>query len=54
MGEGVKKTADSFRRAGVRSVTVRLYPGGRHEMLNETNREEVISDLLSWLQDQGF
>lgn len=54
MGEGVKKTADSFRRAGVRSATVRLYPGGRHEMLNETNREEVISDLLSWLQDQGF
>jgi alpha-beta hydrolase superfamily lysophospholipase len=27
----------------------RLYPGGRHEMLNETNRDEVIQDLLGWL-----
>lgn len=54
MGEGVKKTADSFRRAGVRSVTVRLYPGGRHEMLNETNREEVTAELIAWLQAQGF
>jgi alpha-beta hydrolase superfamily lysophospholipase len=30
-------------------VDYRLYPGGRHEMLNETNRAEVIQDLLGWL-----
>lgn len=30
-------------------VDYRLYPGGRHEMLNETNRDEVVQDLLGWL-----
>jgi alpha-beta hydrolase superfamily lysophospholipase len=29
---------------------VRLYPGGRHEMFNETNRAEVVTDLLEWLE----
>ncbi|MBV8682944.1 MAG: hypothetical protein JO111_08735, partial [Caulobacteraceae bacterium] len=30
-------------------VTLKVYPGGRHEMHNETNRDEVVSDLLAWL-----
>ena len=50
MGRGVKKVAGLFRRAGCRDVTVKLYPGGRHEMLHETNRQEVLADLLSWLE----
>jgi len=29
--------------------TVKLYPGGRHEMFNETNRDEVLADLVGWL-----
>lgn len=49
MGKGVKKVAGWFREAGVKDVTVKLYPGGRHEMLNETNREEVFQDTLAWL-----
>jgi alpha-beta hydrolase superfamily lysophospholipase len=31
-------------------VTVRTYPGGRHEILNETNSGEVIGELLQWLE----
>lgn len=31
-------------------VTVKIYPGGRHEMLNETNRDEVMADVWAWLQ----
>lgn len=50
MGKGVRKVAGWFREAGVRDVTVKLYPGGRHEMLNETNKEEVFADTLSWLE----
>lgn len=50
MGKGVKKVAGWFREAGVKDVTVKLYPGGRHEMLNETNREEVFQDTLAWLK----
>jgi alpha-beta hydrolase superfamily lysophospholipase len=31
-------------------VTERYYEGGRHEMLNETNRDEVMRDLLVWMR----
>ncbi len=48
-GKGVKKAAASFRAAGCKNVELKLYPGGRHEMLNETNKEEVYGDILSWL-----
>lgn len=50
MGEGVRKVCGFFRDAGVKDVTMKLYPGGRHEMLNETNRDEVYADVLSWLE----
>jgi alpha-beta hydrolase superfamily lysophospholipase len=29
-------------------MTEKYYPGGRHEMLNKINRDEVLQDLLSW------
>lgn len=41
---------DRYREAGLRNVDVKVYPGGRHEMLNETNRDEVVADLLAWLE----
>lgn len=49
MGTGVNKVAEEFRQAGLRDVTVKLYPGGRHEMFNETNAEAVYGELLAWL-----
>ena len=49
-GKGVRKVADFFRRAGCTDLTVHFYPGGRHEMMNEINRDEVLSDLLAWLE----
>lgn len=49
MGKGVLRCIDAFKRAGLRDVTIKLYPEGRHEMLNETNREEVWNDVLCWL-----
>ena len=49
-GKGVQKVARWFREAGVKDVTVRLYPEGRHEMLNETNRDQVWQDVLAWLE----
>jgi acylglycerol lipase len=42
--------AEAYVRAsGSPDVTVRLYPQGRHEMLNEINRDEVVADLWAWL-----
>jgi alpha-beta hydrolase superfamily lysophospholipase len=44
--------ADRYRSAGLTDVTVRTYPDARHEILNEINRGEVISDLTAWLKLQ--
>ena len=49
MGRGVQRSATLYRRAGVREVSVILYPGGRHELLNETNRDQVTGDILTWI-----
>jgi alpha-beta hydrolase superfamily lysophospholipase len=40
---------ERYRAAGVKDVTYDFYPGGRHEMLNETNRGEVIANLVRWM-----
>jgi alpha-beta hydrolase superfamily lysophospholipase len=48
-GAGVRWLLDAYRRAGLTDVTHRLYPQGRHEMLNEINRAEVTRDLIAWL-----
>lgn len=46
---GVAAVADQLRNAGVTDVTLKVYPAARHELLNETNRDEVTSDVLSWV-----
>ena len=50
MGAGVRKVEGMFRSAGCRDITVKLYPGGRHEMFHEINRQEVLCDLLAWIE----
>ncbi len=51
-GKGVAAAARLFRRAAMEDVTVKLYPGARHEILNELNRREVWSDILRWTADK--
>ena len=46
----VRKVDSFFQDAGGKDVTMKLYPGGRHEMRNEINRDEVYQDVLSWLE----
>lgn len=48
-GEGVKKTAERYEQAGLTNVKVKLYPEARHEILNETNRDEVTADIVEFL-----
>lgn len=43
------RMVSAYRQAGFTSLTYKLYPGGRHEMFNETNRDGVMDDLLTWL-----
>ena len=50
--QGVNELALHYTRSGHSRVAVRTYPGGRHEMLNETNRLEFSSDVLDWVENQ--
>lgn len=49
-GRGVLIVRDMLKEAGVEQLECKLYPGGRHEMLNETNRQEVYEDVIHYLQ----
>ncbi len=49
-GLGIIQLGGTYKYLGIRNITSRLYPGGRHEMLNEINRDEVIGDILDWIE----
>lgn len=51
-GKGVKAVYRTFIRMGMRKIQMKLYPKARHELLNETNREEVYQDVLEWIFEQ--
>lgn len=48
--EGLRLLERRWREAGVARIDTRYYAGGRHEMLNETNRDEVTSDIVDWIR----
>ncbi|WP_308724369.1 alpha/beta hydrolase [Metapseudomonas otitidis] len=48
-GKRLEDLANALRSAGVRDVQLRIYPDARHELFNETNRDEVTNHLLDWL-----
>jgi alpha-beta hydrolase superfamily lysophospholipase len=48
-GKTVAALAECYKANGMRDVTLRLYPEGRHEMLKELNKDEVIADIVAWL-----
>jgi len=48
--QSVELLAEAYRtRGGLTDVTVKVYPGARHEVFNETNRDEVVEYLVTWL-----
>jgi alpha-beta hydrolase superfamily lysophospholipase len=48
-GKGPVEVKEKFEKAGVEDLTLKMYPEGRHEMLNEINKEEVYNDVLNWI-----
>ena len=51
-GKGVRRVYEMFRKAGMQDVTMKLYPDCRHEILNELNKDEVMSDVDTWLESK--
>ena len=53
MGAGVRQTYAEFKRAGITDCTLKLYPGLRHELLNEkAHRDEIYQDIWSWMEEK--
>ena len=50
LGKGTTKAYESFRKAGVKDVTLKLYPGLRHEILNEKEAPQIRADILAWVE----
>ena len=50
MGASPAALVEAYRKLGIKDLEFVLYPQGRHEMLNETNRDEVSATLLAWLE----
>jgi len=48
-GKGVTKLYNTYKKHGIEDVTLKLYPEARHEVLNETNRDEVLKDFVKWV-----
>jgi alpha-beta hydrolase superfamily lysophospholipase len=46
------RLAGRYRAAGLGDVEAKAYPGARHEILNETNRDEVLADIGAWLESR--
>lgn len=50
-GEGVRRVWAMLGDAGVEDLTCQIWEGARHELHNETNREEVFDYVLTWIED---
>jgi len=49
VGLNLSELVNGYDKVGLQRVTVKLYPEGRHEMLNEINRTQVFADIVGWL-----
>lgn len=49
--KGVVEIENKLKATAHKNVTAKLYNGARHEILNETNRDEVYADILLWISD---
>ncbi len=49
VGDNLNGLIEAYRRGGLNRLSVRIYPDARHEMFNETNRDEATRDLVTWM-----
>ena len=51
-GKSVKKLFTSYKKLGIKDVSLKIYPEARHELFNELNKVDVMNDLLVWVLSQ--
>lgn len=52
-GADPEKCAEEYRKAGIKDVSCIIYPGDRHEILNELDHDKVDADIIQWLMKAG-
>jgi alpha-beta hydrolase superfamily lysophospholipase len=51
-GKGVKEVYKMLKKTGHKNVTMKIYEDARHEIFNEINRDEVHTDIITWLDER--
>lgn len=51
-GKGVRKVERQLKKVGIRDLSCKLYVDGRHEILNEVDRENVYEDIVKWCENR--
>ena len=51
-GKMVEKCYKGYKAEGIKDVTLKLYDGMRHEILNEIGKEKVYKDILDWIKEK--
>ena len=51
LGKGTTEAAEQLKAGGIKDVTLKLYPGDRHEILNELDRDKVYEDIYQWCEN---
>jgi len=51
-GRGVAEFVGQLKKYGISNIVMKLYPGARHELLNEINKAEVVEDITKWLEER--
>ncbi len=51
-GKGIKKVYKAMSTSGIIDLTMKLFEGGRHELLNEKNRDEVYKYIINWIDQR--
>lgn len=51
-GKGVKKAYELFKNTGMKDLSMKLYPGARHAIIAEINKDEVLQDMLDWINSK--
>ena len=52
-GKNVTRVYEKYKDAGIKDVSIHLYEGDRHEILNEVDRQNVYQDILAWIEEKN-
>jgi len=52
MAKGVQQVHEAYKKMNMKDLQCTIYPDARHELLNETNRADVMQDIISWLDQR--